>query len=75
MGQINQDLQLAAEMAAVSVVKSEEIVGLARDSGQLDRFQQRLDEAKDRVGMVKSVLSQTEPHQVTPELATAIGTF
>lgn len=72
MGQINQDLQLAAEMAAISAVKSAEIVSLAKDTGDLDRFQNRLDDSKDRVAMVKTVLEGTEPYQVTPELVTAM---
>jgi len=72
MGQINQELQLAAEMAAISAVKSAEIVSLAKDTGDLDRFQNRLDDSKDRVNMVKAVLEGTEPHQVTPELANAM---
>lgn len=72
MGQINQDLQLAAEMAAISAVKSAEIVSLAKDTGDLDRFQNRLDDSKDRVALVKTVLEGTEPHQVTPELVTAM---
>lgn len=72
MADLNEQMQLAAEMAAISAVKSHEIVSMAKTTSDLDNFQNRLGESKDRVMMVKDVLSATAPHEVTPELAVAM---
>lgn len=72
MDNADSETQLDLEMAAISAVKSEKIVELAREANVLDRFQNRLDESLDRVQLVKEVLTNTEPYQVTPELATAL---
>lgn len=60
---------LAAEMAAVSAVKSQELVDAARSAGELNEFQQKLDESVDRVLDVQRTLRAIKPHEVTPELA------
>jgi hypothetical protein len=72
MADLNEQMQLAAEMAAISAVKSHEIVSMAKTTSDLDNFQNKLGESKDRVMMVKDVLSSTAPHEVTPELAVAM---
>ena len=72
MSDFNEHLQLAAEMAAISAVKSEEIVSLARDTGELENFQNRLSDSRDRVAMVKDVLSATPAYSLTPEVAVAM---
>lgn len=72
MDDVDSNVNLALEMAAISAVKSEEIVGLAKEASDLNRIQNILDESKDRVQTVKAVLSTTAPHEVTPELARAM---
>lgn len=69
MDEVDKSIGLAAEMAAISAVKSEEIVGMAKEAADLDRFQNQLDNSKDRVLMVKSILTPLSAHDVTPELA------
>lgn len=60
---------LAAEMAAVSVVKSQEIVEAARSTAELSEYQNSLDDLFDRVIDVQRTLNTLEAHEVTPELA------
>jgi len=72
MDNLDANAKLAIEMAAVNAVTSEEIVRLAGDANTLDRFQNKLTGSMDRVKMVQEVLTTTEPHQVTPELANVL---
>lgn len=72
MDDVDSNVSLAVEMAAISAVKSEEIVELARDVSDLNRFQNSLDASKDRVQTVKAILGGVQPHEVTPELAVAM---
>jgi hypothetical protein len=61
--------KLAAEMAAINVVTSAEIVASAANSGDLNRYQNELDNSKDRVQSVKDTLQALKAHEVTPSLA------
>lgn len=63
------DLQLAAEMAVISTVKSSELVEMARDTAALQKLQEQLDDNKDSVQIVKKVLTGLEPHKL--DLVTA----
>jgi len=72
MPSIDENIQLATEMAAISAVKSEEIVNLVGTTSELDKFQDKLSESQDRVRLVKAVLGGVQPHEVTPELAAAM---
>lgn len=65
----HEQQQLAAEMAAISAVKSTELVEAAQSAGELNAFQQQLDESFDRVQDVKRTLQNVQAYQVTPELA------
>lgn len=60
---------LNAEMAAISVVKSAELVDLVSDTNQLNKLQNSLDQSKDRVLDVQKILNSTEPADVTLPLA------
>lgn len=68
------DKILAAEMAAVSAVKSTELVEAANSAGELNAFQNQLDDSLDRVLEAKKTLEALEAHEVTPELARDIDT-
>lgn len=65
----NSDLQLAAEMAVISTVKSAELVEKAKDTAQLQQLQEKLDEDKDRVMVVKKVLTSLDDHGINLTLA------
>ena len=65
----NSDLQLAAEMAVISTVKSAELVEKAKDTAQLQQLQEKLDEDKDRVTVVKKVLTALDDHGINLTLA------
>lgn len=65
----SNDLQLAAEMAAISTVKSAELVEKAKDTAQLQQLQEKLDEDKDRVVTVKKVLASLDDHGINVTLA------
>lgn len=65
----SSDLQLAAEMAVISTVKSAELVEKAKDTAQLQQLQEKLDEDKDRVTVVKKVLSSLDDHGINLTLA------
>lgn len=67
-----QDKLLAAEMAAVSAVKSTEIVEAASSAGELNAYQNKLDDSLDRVLDAQRTLQSLEAYQVTPELAASI---
>lgn len=69
MQPVDQALQLQAELAAINSVTSEDLVRNAKSSADLQIFQQNLDNAEDRVQVVKDVLSQLEPYDLTPEVA------
>lgn len=71
----NDELQQAAEMALVSTVKSTVLVEMARDSSELQTFQDRLENNKDRVDIVKQVLSATPPSQLDIPTATQMDNF
>jgi len=73
--QSNDELQLAAEMAVVSTVKSTQLVEMARDSAQLQNFQDRLEDSKDRVDIVKKVLTSTPPSMLDIPTATQMDNF
>lgn len=61
--------KLAAEMAAINVVTSAELVESATSTGDLNRYQNELDNSKDRVQSVKDTLQALKAHEVTPDLA------
>jgi hypothetical protein len=63
---------LAAEMAAVSAAKSTEIVEAASTAGELNAFQNKLDDAADRVLEAKKVLGSLQAFEVTPEIVADI---
>lgn len=60
---------LSAEMAAISAVKSSEIVEASTDASQLNSYQNDLDESLDRVMDVKRTLVALKEHEVTPAIA------
>mgnify|MGYP001145062494 CR=1 FL=1 len=64
-----QDKLLAAEMAAVSAVKSTEIVAAASSAGELNAYQNKLDDSLDRVMDAQKTLQNLEAYEVTPEVA------
>lgn len=68
----DQDELLAAEMAAVSAVKSQEIVEAAASAAELNEYQNHLDDSLDRVLAVQETLKALKPYEVTPALAAAI---
>lgn len=74
MSNLNSRDELAVEMAAISAVKSLELVELSKGTLNLSEYQTDLSETKDRVQMVKSTLQATEDHAVTPALATTLDT-
>lgn len=55
-------------MAAISAVKSSEIVEAAVSAGELNSYQNKLDDSMDRVMEVRNTLQNLEQHEVTPEL-------
>ena len=61
--------KLAAEMAAINVVTSAELVASAAGTGDLNRYQNELDNSKDRVQSVKDTLQALKAYEVTPSLA------
>lgn len=61
--------KLAAEMAAINVVTSAELVASATNTGDLNRYQNELDNSKDRVQSVKDTLQTLKAHEVSPSLA------
>lgn len=74
MSNLNSQDQLALEMAAISAVKSVELVDLANKTFNLSSYQSELSETKDRVQMVKDTLLATENHQVNPALIKILDT-
>lgn len=66
------DQELAAEMAALSLVKSEELVQVANETIGLSRMQDQLNDSKDRVAAVKEILLTSEDYEITPSLATTL---
>lgn len=60
--------RLAAEMAAINVVTSQAIVENASSSSDLNRYQNELDDSKDRVQSVKDTLNALNDYEVTPGL-------
>lgn len=69
------DLQLAAEMAAISTVKSEQLVKLAGSTGDLQAFQSKLEDSKDKVEIVKQILANTETHEITKATAEEVDAY
>jgi hypothetical protein len=69
MSDIDQNIQFQAEMASINSVTSEDLVRNAKNSGDLQLFQERLDDAQDRVEVVKDVLLQLEPYDLNPQIA------
>lgn len=63
------DKLLAAEMAAISAVKSTEIVEASASAGELNAYQNKLDESLDRVLDAQTTLQNLEAYEVTPEVA------
>lgn len=64
--------KLAAEMAAINVVTSTELVEAATNAGDLNRYQNDLDNSKDRVQSVKDTLQTLKAHEVTPTLVSIL---
>lgn len=64
----DEDKILAAEMAAVSAVKSTAIVEAANTAGELNAYQIKLDDSLDRVMDAKKTLESLEAYEVTPEV-------
>lgn len=71
----DSDVQLAAEMAAISTVKSAELVELAGSTDRLLAFQNRLEDAKDKVEIVKEILNEVEPHEINPRVVTDVDNY
>jgi len=69
------DLQLAAEMAVISTVKSAELVEKAQDTAALQILQERLDDRKDRVELVKKVLTNIDEHKLDVPLAKQMDNY
>lgn len=63
---------LAAEMASINIVTSAELVASAADTADLNRYQNTLSNAKDRVQFVKETLQSLKAHEVTPDLAATL---
>lgn len=61
--------KLAAEMAAINVVTSAELVASAAGTGDLNRYQNELNDSKDRVQSVKDTLQALKAYEVSPGLA------
>lgn len=72
MSDIDDKIQLNAEMAAISAVKSEELVSLAKDASDLQKFQNKLTEAKNSVETVKTILTNTQPYEVSVSLVNTL---
>jgi len=64
--------QLAAEMAAINVVQSQELVANASDAADLNRYQNQLVNDKDRVQTVKTTLNSIRAYELTPALALSL---
>lgn len=60
--------QLAAEMASISVVHSEALVESTKSTAELNRYQNELDNSKDRVQSVKETLVALKDYEVTPNI-------
>ena len=58
--------KLAIDMAAINIVTSGELVEKVNFASDLNRLQNALAGAKERVILVKDTLLSLEPHQVTP---------
>lgn len=71
----NEELQLNAEMATISTVKSGELVALTNDMGKLQNLQERLDEDKDRVDIVKKVLVDVDVNRLDLGLAKQMDNY
>ena len=69
------DLQLNAEMATISTVKSTELVELTNDMGKLQNLQERLTEDKDRVDIVKKVLVDIDVNKLDLGLAKQMDNY
>lgn len=66
------DKELAAELAAISIVTSEDIVAASGNTARLAKIQDELDDARDAVSVTKEILENLEGHELTPELALVI---
>lgn len=66
--EVLENEKLAAEMAAINVVTSAEIVAAAAGTGDLNRYQNELDNSKDRVQDVKNTLQAIKTYEVTQPL-------
>lgn len=71
----NDDIKLAAEMAAISTVKSAELVELAGSNDRLQTFQDRLEDAKDKVEVVREILTAVEPHEINPRIVADVDNY
>lgn len=63
---------LSAQMAAINVVSSTELVEKVSDSHDLARLQNKLNESRNRAETVRSLLVNTQPHELTVEAANYI---
>lgn len=61
--------KLNIDLAAISVAKSAELVSMTKDSNTLNRLQNAIDDSSNRVGAVQTLLSNTNPDQVSTILA------
>ena len=75
MSSNDPDLQLAAEMATINTATSRELVELTKGTGKLQQLQQKLDEDKDRVDIVKKILTEVDEHKVDPSLARQMDNY
>lgn len=75
MASVDENMQLNAEMATISAVTSEELLKLSKNASDLERFQNKLDDANNGVAAVKAILTDTKPHEVTVDLATTLDNY
>lgn len=71
----SNDIQLAAEMATISTVKSAQLVDLAGNSARLQTFQDRLENSADKVNLVKEILSEKEDYQINPRVVADVDNY
>ncbi|EBV8434216.1 hypothetical protein AVA65_08195 [Salmonella enterica subsp. enterica serovar Minnesota] len=64
--------ELSAQLAAINVVASTELVEKVGSTYELGRLQSQLNDSRNRVESVKSLLVNTQPHELTVEAANFI---
>lgn len=63
---------LDQQMAAISVVKSAELMGMAEDSRELNMITNQVMSSTNRVQEIKEILEHKQNHEITPEDAITI---